>query len=74
MSKTSYFNKKVKILTLQTYKNNEVCYSFVSNSREEWVGGGDGVKLQILGKKPSSLFNYYKRMTSKYSPLHFKKS
>ena len=25
-----------------------------------------GVRLQILGKKPSSLFNYYNRMTYKY--------
>ena len=26
------------------------------------VGGGWGVKLKILGKKISDLFNYYKRM------------
>ena len=29
-------------------------YSFVPNCS----GGGGGVKLQILGKKPSSSFNY----------------
>ena len=27
------------------------------------IVGGDGVKLQILGRKTSSSFNYYTRMT-----------
>ena len=33
--------------------------------------GRRGIKYHILGKKPSSLFNYYKRMNN-LPPPHFK--
>ena len=48
--------------TPQKFYNDHNIYYFVPNNQ--------GIKLQVLGKKPSSSFDYYKRMTQKHlSPI-----
>ena len=61
---TSFIRDLTKSPVMSSYKilqSVTLLYSFV------W--GGELIKLQILGKNPSSSLNYYKKMTKNSSPI-----